>query len=261
MLGSHPGPNADSGSHHEIHRLTRHTVAAMSRLAALPVIVGLALAACSGGSSGGSATSSSPAATLSKAKQNLDASSTVHFTLTSSNVPSGGVRLIGGTGSVARPASFTGKLNVVLNGSQVSIDIVSAGGTVYAKLPFSTGFQKADPETFGLSDPASLISPTTGISSMFTQLTGVTAKGKQRIGSDVVTEIDGQLPGSLVKSLLTDADPAQPVKARLFVTTPGNQLRQVDLTGPFFTSSAQSTFDLVLDQYGATVKITPPATS
>jgi hypothetical protein len=118
-----------------------------------------------------------------------------------------------------------------------------------------------DPASFGLSDPANLIDATTGISRMFGELTDVTAKGEQRIGSDVVTEIDGSLPGSLVDDLLTSADPAKPVQAKLFITTSTHQLRRVVLTGPFFEKTQDSTFNLLLDQYGTPVTITAPATS
>lgn len=234
------------------HRLRLPRILA---LAASALVLGT-LTGCSG-SDGGSATADT-AAILTAARAGLDGARSLHFTLTSTNVPTDGTRLVSGEGVVARPESFEGKLGVLLNGSTVSVDLISAGGTVYAKLPFSSDFQVTDPAAFGLSDPANLIDSTTGISRMFGELTEVTGKGEKRIEDDVVTQVDGSLPGSLVDDLLTSADPAKPVKAELYITKSTNQLRRVVLTGPFFDKAQDSTFSLLLDQYGAPVTITAP---
>jgi len=228
-----------------------------------PLIVALtisALAGCSG-SDGGSATSAESSALLAAARTTLDQTSTLHFSLTSADVPQTGTVLESGQGVVARPKSFQGQLGVSQNGTKVSIDLVSTNGKVYAKLPFSDAFQVVNPADFGLSDPANLIDPATGISRMFGELTDITSKGEQRLGSDVVTELDGSLPGSLVDELLTSANPAKPVKAKLYVTQSTKQLRRVVLTGPFFDKAKDSTFNLVLDKYGDPVTITAPTTS
>jgi lipoprotein LprG len=96
---------------------------------------------------------------------------------------------------------------------------------------------------------------------MFGELTGVTSKGEQRIGDDVVTQLNGSLPGSLVEDLLTSADPATPVKTELYITKSNQQLRRVVLTGPFFEKGKNSTFNLLLDKYGTPVTVTAPPTS
>jgi len=227
--------------------------------AALVVTLIVGLAGCS--SSKSSAGSADPAALLVAARADLAATQTVHFSLTSTDVPGGGTRLVAGEGVIARPKLFQGKFAIMLNGSQVSVDLISAGNKVYAKLPFSSGYQVTDPSAFGLSDPAELIDPQTGIARMFGELTGVTDKGTLRIGDDVVTQVDGTLPGAVVGDLLTSADPAQPVKAELYVTQSGHELRRVVLTGPFFVKGQDSTFNLLLDQYGAPVTITAPTAS
>ena len=238
----------------------RYRRARPSIVALAVALTASALAGCSG-SDGGSATPAGSSALLAAARSSLDHASTLHFTLTSADVPPNGIRLVSGQGVVARPKSFQGQLGLLQNGTKVSVELVSTSGKVYAKLPFSNAFQVVDPADFGLSDPANLIDPSTGISRMFGELTGITSKGKQRIGSDVVTELDGSLPGSLVDDLLTSADPAKPVKAALFVTQSTSQLRRVVLTGPFFDKAQDSTFDLLLDKYGDPVTITAPATS
>ena len=132
-----------------------------------------ALAGCSGND----AKAADPSALLTAARSSLDGTDSLHFTLASANVPAGGTRLVSGEGVVARPNSFQGQLSVLLNGNSVSIELVSTGGKVYAKLPFSNDFQVTDPATFGLSDPANLIDSSTGITRMFGELTGITGKG------------------------------------------------------------------------------------
>jgi hypothetical protein len=237
------------------HRLSRPLIVALT---AGPLAAS-ALAGCSG--SDGGSTSADASALLASARTTLDQASTLHFSLTSSDVPQTGTVLESGQGVVARPKSFQGQLGVSQNGTKVSIDLVSTNGKVYAKLPFSDAFQVVDPADFGLSDPANLIDPATGISRMFGELTGITSKGEQRLGADIVTELDGSLPGSLVDDLLTSADPAKPVQAKLYVTQSTKQLRRAVLTGPFLDKAQNSTFDLRLDKYGDPVTITAPPTS
>jgi hypothetical protein len=224
----------------------------------LPLMVALT-ASVLAGCSGTDDASSDPDALLAAARTSLDQTTSVHFSLTSTDVPTTGTRLVSGEGEVARPNSFQGKLGILLNGSQVSVELVSAGGKVYAKLPFSEDFQVTDPASFGLSDPANLIDSKNGITRMFGELTNISNQGDQRIEGDVVTKLNGSLPGSLVEDLLTSADPAKPVKAELYITKETKQLRRAVLTGPFFEKERDSAFNLVLDKYGTPVTITAPA--
>jgi hypothetical protein len=228
-------------------------VAAAAGAAVMALIAG-----CSGGSSN-AGTKASPADLLTSARASLAATNSVHFTLTSSDVPPNGTRLVSGEGVLARPQQFQGKLSILLNGNTVSVELVSVGGKVYAKLPFSSGFQVTNPDDFGLADPATFINPTTGVARMFSELTNVTNKGEVRVGNDVVTQLNGTLPGSVVDSLLADADPAQSVPTELYITKSTNQLRRVVLTGPFYEKGKNSTFNLLMDKYGAPVTITAPS--
>jgi lipoprotein LprG len=200
----------------------------------------------------------SPTELLAKAKSTMDTTTSVHFLLSSSSVPGGGSRLIGGEGVAARPPAFQGKLDVLINGGKVSIDVISVGGQVYAKLPFAPGFQKADPKTLGLSDPALLIDTRTGLSRLVADLKNPKAVGEARIDGEVVAQIDGEVDGQLVKNTLTSADPATPVKVKAYVVKDSGQLRRAVLTGPFFVKGTDSTFTLVLDRYGDKVSISAP---
>jgi lipoprotein LprG len=245
-----------------MHKLPFFSGSGLRPVLALLAACGLlAVSGCSGGSDGDGDAAGKPTDLLAAARTSLERANTIHFTLTSADVPENGTRLMAGEGVVARPKSFQGKLSILLGGNKVSIDLISADARVYAKLPFSKSFQVTDPATFGLSDPANLIDSKTGIARMFGELTGVSSKGEQRIGDDVVTQLNGSLPGTLVEDLLTSADPATPVKTELYITKADQQLRRVVLTGPFFEKGKNSTFNLLLDKYGAPVTITAPPTS
>ena len=199
-----------------------------------------------------------PAELLARAKSALDATASVHFRLSSTDVPGGGSRLIGGEGVAARPPAFQGKLDVLISGGKVSIEVISIGGQVYAKLPFAAGFQKTDPETLGLSDPALLIDQRTGLSRLVANLRNARRVGEARIDDEVVVQIDGDVDGQIVKETLTSADPAQPVKVKAYVVKDSGQLRRAVLTGPFFVKGKDSTYTLVLDRYGEKVSISAP---
>jgi lipoprotein LprG len=223
-------------------------------LVALLLLVAPGLAACGGGSTGGSATQ-----LLAKARSTLDAAKTLHFVLTSTGAPSGGTSLIGGEGDVARPASFQGTLKATVSGIPASLKVVSVGGTVYAQLPLSPGYQVVDPSSFGFGDPGALLDPRTGISQLLTAAKDAQLGDRKRADGEVVREVTATLPGTLVQQLLTSKDPAKDVRATMSIADGSGQLRQVRLTGPFFTAERDASYTLQLTKYGADVSITAPA--
>lgn len=229
------------------------------RVALLLVALLLAgLTACSGGGSGSSGETA--AQLLARAKQTLDAAPTVHFLLTSAGAPATGTLLTGGEGDIQRPASFQGTLKVQVGGATVDLKVISVNGTVYAQLPLTSSYSVVDPKTFGFGDPGALLDPRTGISQLLTAAQNPKLGEPKRVNGEVVREVTGDLPGDLVQQLLTSKDPTKPVHARFSVATDSGQLRQVVLTGPFFSATADGTYTLQLSKYGASVSITAPPT-
>jgi lipoprotein LprG len=231
----------------------RRTAAA---LAALTVLAAPALAACSG--SGGSSSSPTAPQLLAAAKKNLDAAQTLHFVLTSTGAPSSGTALTGGNGDVQRPSSFKGSLDVHVGGAPITVQVISAAGTVYAQLPFSSGYSKVDPASFGVGDPGKLLDPQTGISQLLTKAQNAKLGAEKRVGGTVVRQVSADLPGSLVQQLLTSKDPSKAVHAQLSIAEGSDQLRQVALTGPFFTATGTGTYTLALSGFGEHVSISAP---
>jgi LppX_LprAFG lipoprotein len=220
----------------------------------------LALTTALGGCSGGSSTAHAGVGeVLAKAKTSLDQATTVHFVLSSADVPPGkDTKLVGGNGFAVRPNAFTGSLKLLTNGAAVTIQLISLGGKVYIKSPFNQKFAVVDPAKFGLKDPATLVDQKNGVVRLITSLTGATLAGQGRVGRDVVQQVTGNVPGTVVADLLTSADPSKPVAVTASVDEKTGQLRQAVLTGPFYDAAKQSTFTIVFDRYGEQVDVRPP---
>lgn len=235
-------------------------------LLALLALLAPTLTACGG--NGGNSTSSSassqaetPSQLLARAKKTIDNTQAVHFTLTSKGAPSGSSQLLGGEGDIKRPSSFQGTLKVQASGATVNVKVVSVGGTVYAQLPFTSSYSKVDPATFGVGDPGQLLDPQTGISQLLTAVQNPTFSGQKRVNGEVVRTVSGDIPGKKVAQVLADKDPSQPVHAVFSIAEGSAQVRQVVLTGPFFTAGQNATYTLQLSNYGENVTINAPSSS
>jgi lipoprotein LprG len=198
-------------------------------------------------------------AVLLEAKRVIDNSPAVHFHLTSSNAQGTGTLITGADGDAHRPDGFRGTLTVVQSGFNVTVHIISADGYFYVQLPFSSGYQATEPSKYGFGNPATLLDPNLGLSTLLTSATSASMADRDRLNGEELYEIDVTLPGDRVAALLTSADKSQPVSGVIGVDVDSHQIRRVVLTGPFFDRAQKSTFTLILDKYGENVAITPPA--
>jgi len=225
-------------------------------LLALALIAVPALTACGGGSDDGA----SAAGLLADAKRTLDETDSLHFVLGSEGAPEVGTELVGGEGDIARPASFDGTLQVLAMGSTLDLAVVSVDGTVYAQLPFTSGYSVVDPAQFGFGDPGALIDPDTGISQLLAEAEKAELGEERRVDGDVVREVTADLPGELVEQILTSEDPSRAVRARFSIAVDSGELLRAELTGPFFSAEDDATYTLELSDFGADVDITAPTT-
>lgn len=219
------------------------------------LVAAVVLAGCGGGGS-----DESPEELLARAKTTLDESSSAHFVLTSENAPTSGTWLVGGEGDIARPASFEGTLQVLALGSTADLEVVSVDGTVYAQLPFTSGFSVVDPAEFGFGDPGALLDPDTGISQLLAGAEDAELGEERRVDGEVVREVTAQIPGELVQQVLTSEDPSTPVQARFAIAPESGELRRAELTGPFFSADDEATYIVELSDFGADVEISAPPT-
>jgi lipoprotein LprG len=224
-------------------------------LLAPALVVAALVAGCGGGGSGESADE-----LLARAKTTLDEASSAHFVLSSENAPDSGTVLVGGEGDIARPSSFEGVLQVLVMGSAADLDVVSVDGTVYAQLPFASGFSEVDPAQFGFGDPGALLDPETGISQLLAEAEDARLGEERRVDGEVVREVTAELPGELVEQILTSEDPSTPVQALFSIASESGELRRAELTGPFFSADEEATFTVELSDFGADVDISAPPT-
>lgn len=243
--------------------MRRTSIGWSPRIAAAALSGALVLSGCNGGDEAAAPqpepTPTEPTARdrLDAAKQTLDETSSVHLEVTSEDVPTSGPALMGADGVAARPPSFEGELQAALAGGVITVQVISVDGTVYMQPPFSNSYSPTDPAEFGMRDPATLIDPDTGISSLLAEAENVEFGEERRIGGEVVQEVTADIPGEAVAELLRTADPSEPMDGT-FAITEDDELRQAVLTGPFYSEESDSTYTIVLDQYGEDVEITAP---
>lgn len=221
---------------------------------ALAAASALVLAACGGGA----ARSASPQVLLQKAKAVADRASAVHFELSSSNLPTSGTRLVGGEGDLQRPASMRGSFEVATGGFTATVKVVSVGGVFEVELPFASHYEKTNPASFGLTDPAQLLSPTNGLTRLLALARDPRLGPRQRVAGELVDTVDFTVPGRDIP-VLPDADPARPVDITAAIDPSNYQLRTVTLVGPLESATVETTYVLTLSGYDEHVHITLPS--
>ncbi|NYD41588.1 LppX_LprAFG lipoprotein [Nocardioides panaciterrulae] len=234
--------------------LQRPTAALAALLGGL-VLTGT-LAACDSASS--SRSEASPTQVLATAKKTLDRTSGVDLTLATDDLPSGVTGVQHAEGVATHAPAFDGKITVVLGGQSVAVPVVSVGGKVYVQLPFTSGWQDIDPGSYGAPDPAQLLSPDQGVSSLLTATTGVRKGDSVRGGTDnkeVLTTYSGHVSGAEVKHVLPGASGDFDAT---YTLTGDDQLRQAELTGVFYPHSDPMTYTLTFEDYGTDKDITAP---
>lgn len=200
-----------------------------------------------------------PRALLTTAKQRLDAAPTVRFELKGSRLPDAGGYLVSGTGTAKRPASFEGRFRIAVGGVAATVEVVSVNGNLYAQLPFQDDFVRTDADALGIRDPAELLSPKGGLSSLLGEARRPESHGRSRKGQEVLEEVTAQIPGRVVGRFLFVANEGAPIQTTFRVDVETGELREATFRGPFYDESLKTTYALTLDEYGAAVDIEEPA--
>ncbi|MDP3890164.1 LppX_LprAFG lipoprotein [Nocardioides sp.] len=225
-----------------------------SVLAVALVGVLLLLGACSGG---GSEDDEDPTAALDAAKVRLDETSGVRIELTTPGLPDGVSGVVSATGVGTRAPAFDGEITVATSGITADVPVVSVGGEVYAKLPFTTSFDVIDPAAYQAPDPASFMDDTQGLSSLLAETSDVTVGDQVRDGSDVLTELTGTVPGAVVARIIPTADPEATFEAA-YTLTDDDELVEAVLTGPFYPDADPVTYTVRFAEYDVEQEITAP---
>ena len=222
--------------------------------AAAATVLLLTAAGCS--DSGGSG--KPPEEALAAAKKTLDETSGVNLTLHTDNLPDGvtGVEDAQGVGTHA-PA-FDGTITVNLSGQAFEVPVVAVDDKVYVQLPLTPGWQDIDPAEYGAPDPAQLMSPDHGFSSLLAETTDLEKGDSVRGGKDnseVLTEYSGTVSGDVVKNIIPTASGDFDAT---YTITDDDELREARLTGVFYEDSDPMSYTVTFEDYGTEKDITAP---
>jgi lipoprotein LprG len=229
----------------------------------LGLLLGSGLLSGCGGGQGDKAASRTPAQALAAAKKTLDGTAGVRLKLTTTGLPdSVSAGIIDADGVVTQAPAFEGTISVRFAGQQVDVPVISTGGTVYAQLPFSSGYEDIDPKAYGAPDPAHLISADSGFSSLLPATTGL-RKGKSVRGGtnneEVLTTYSGRVPGAAMKKVIPSAQSGGDFAAAYQVSD-ADELREATFTGVFYAKAEPMTYRVELTDYGTEKNVTAPPT-
>ena len=194
---------------------------------------------------------------LEQAKTDFDETSGVSVSLSTDELPDGVTGIVSATGVGTHAPAFEGKITVRILGNSVDVPVIAVDDTVYAVLPLTTGYQDVDPGEYGAPDPAQLMSPDSGLSTLLVETTELDDQGEERNPDNpeqVLRTITGTVPGSAVESVIPSAEGDFDVSYGF----EDGELRTADLTGVFYPDTTAITYTLRFDDYGTEQDITGP---
>jgi lipoprotein LprG len=228
--------------------------------ALLTAAVALVTASCGGSDEEpAAADEQTPEEVLGAAKSTLDETSGVELSLTTDDLPEGVTGLTSAIGVATRAPAFDGAIKVILSGTEFEVPVVAVDGKVYAQIPLTPGYSDVDPAEYGAPDPAALITPDRGFSSLLPVTTDVEEGEGVRGGDDnseILTTYTGTIPGEAMKKVIPSSS-GDSFDASYLVTDDG-ELREAELTGVFYPSSDEMTYTVTFDDYGTEQEITAP---
>ena len=215
----------------------------------------LSLTACNNDSGG---SDKAPEDVMAAAKKNLDDTSGVNLTLHTDNLPDGVTGVEGAAGVGTHDPAFDGKITVNLSGQAFEVPVIAVDDKVYVQLPLTSGWQDIDPGDYGAPDPAQLMSPDHGFSTLLTETTGLEQGDSVRGGQDnkeVLTQYSGTVSSKVVKNIIPTASGDFDAT---YTITDDDELREARLTGVFYKDSDPMSYTVTFEDYGTSKDIKAP---
>lgn len=225
------------------------------RVLATAAVLILALSGCSGD---GEPAGLGPQERLDAAREKIEQAEAITINLTSTGVPSdvNGVQSASGTGVIEDGTiAFEGEFLGRVSGVAAQAGVLAIGDETYMKL-FTPDYAPIDLEELGAPNPTSFFAPDTGVASLIEATTDVAEGGQAREGREILTQFTGTLPGEKVEALLRLGGPGTTFDVT-YGLTEDNELRKAVLEGEFWEGT-QSTYSLLLTDYGTVVPIEAP---
>ena len=225
----------------------------------LAVLVALLVVSCGGDDEKAAAEDQTPEEVLALAKDALDETSGVRLSLTTDDLPDGVTGITSAVGVATRAPAFEGAIKVVLSGTEFEVPVIAVDGVVNAQIPLTPGYSDVDPAEYGAPDPAALITPDRGFSSLLPVTTEVEAGESVRGGannSEILTTYTGTIPGAAMKNVIPSSSGDS--FAASYLVSDAGELREASLTGVFYPDSDEMTYTVTFDDYGTEKAITAP---
>ena len=113
------------------------------------------------------------------------------------------------TGVGTHAPAFEGTITVALSGTPFEVPVVAVDDKVYAQIPLTAGWSDVDPAEYGAPDPAALMSPTPGFSSLLPATTEASRRARASAAAtdndEMLTEYTGTVPGDVVENVIPSA--------------------------------------------------------
>lgn len=191
---------------------------------------------------------------LAAAKKAFDDTSGVNIALKAKHLPKSVSGVLSATGLGTHQPAFKGTISVFQNGLSLGVPIVAVDHKVYANFG---SWQVVDPAQYNAPDPAALMNPANGLSTLLTTVTKTSGGKEQRAGKKFVTTITGVVPGATVAHLIPSADAGSDFDAE-FTLDADNHLTTAVLAGKFYPDAGRVTYTFTFDGYGTQATIKAP---
>lgn len=201
----------------------------------------------------------SPAEVLAFAKQQLDTTSGVRLALSTDDQPDTDAFLGAAEGAITDEPAFAGTAEGTFRGlSQSGIGVISVDGSFYVDLPV-LGWEEFDPTELCAPDPALLLDPQTGVTTLLTAAQQPTAGESVRSGADndqILTPYTATVPGEAMQGVLP-CSPGESFESTFTIDSDG-RMQGAEMTGEFFAGADDLTYTIEITEYDVTQEILAP---
>jgi hypothetical protein len=172
-----------------------------------------------------------------------------------------GFTLSSATSKIQVPGGSDTVIKVKQQDFLVDVEVVTAGGHVWVKVPFGRFTEVTASEGADLPDVSELFDPQRGLPALLPEGRSPASGGSQPVGGVDCYRVDATYTADQVGQALGGLKPASDIKASFWIGQQDHLPRRVLLAGQLTAQGAPTTVDVLLHDYNAPVSIvTPTAT-